>query len=308
MLVTTEAVELQLDTAGLGSRILATIVDFMVVSMLFIGMLTVLGLVAADIDETAFVILVAIFAPLLFFGYPIVSETLWRGRTVGKSLMGLRVVTTQGAPIRLRQAAIRAFVGLFDFQLTFGTAAVVSVLATRDNRRLGDLAAGTLVIRTRRVVGRTAVPVSFHPHPGSEDYTRTLDVSLVDNDMHQAIRSFLLRAQDFSPEVRWGLAVKFATAAARRIKATPPAGMHPETFLVSVLSACAQSTPGDARQAFTPHPAPAWAGPAAPAPVSPEPAGSVWASGSPAPDTHLSSVETVSGQPRSPDGDFIAPA
>lgn len=302
MLVTTEAVELQLETAGLGSRILATVLDSIVVMTLLVGWMTLLGIVMAGADEAVFLALLAAGAPLIFFGYPIVSETLWRGRTVGKSLMGLRVVTTRGAPIRFRHAAVRAFVGLVDFGLTAGMAAVISVLATRDNRRLGDLAAGTLVIRTRQVVGRTAAPVSFRPHAGYEDYTRTLDVTGVDNDMHQAIRSFLLRVQDFSPEVRWGLAVKLATAAARRLKATPPTGMHPETFLVSVLAACDRGTPTD-RYSCDPTPL------MPVAPSAPVASGSVWSSGSQAPasGSHTPSSDAVSAPPRSPNGGFIAP-
>lgn len=316
MLVTPEAVELHLDTAGLGSRVLATLIDLVVMAMLFGGLMAALGIAALGDDSGTFVLVVmAIGTPLILFGYPIVSETLWRGRTIGKSVMGLRVVTSQGAPIRFRHAAIRAFVGLIDFQLTAGMAAVVSVLASSDGRRLGDMAAGTLVIRSRQVVGRTAVPVAFIPHSGSEDFTRTLDVSRVDNEMHQAIRSFLLRVQDFSPEVRWELAVKFGTAAARRLKVSPPADMHPETFLVSVLSACQQTAGASGAQAWPQQPAATWADRAAPdasgAPV-PATSGSVWVVANPAsPADLVASPEpppsTAPADPAGPGDGFSAP-
>ncbi len=313
MLVTPEAVELHLDTAGLGSRVLATLIDLVVMVMLFSGLMAAVGIAALGDDSgTVVLVAVAVGIPIVLFGYPIASETLWRGRTIGKSVMGLRVVTSQGSPIRLRHAAIRAFVGLIDFQLTGGLAAVVSVLASREGRRLGDMAAGTLVIRSRRVVGRTAVPVAFIPHSGSEDFTRTLDVSRVDNEMHQAIRSFLLRVQDLSPEVRWALAVKFGTAAARRLKVSPPADMHPETFLVSVLSACQHTAGGAGVQAWPQQPIAAWAGRAVPdASVAPVPAttGSVWVAPNPSsPAEPVAEPEPPpSTAPEGPDDGFSAP-
>ncbi len=63
--------------------------------------------------------------------------------------MGLRVVTREGAPVQFRHAAIRAALGLIDFYLAFGGVAVISALVTREHQRLGDLVAGTLVLRER---------------------------------------------------------------------------------------------------------------------------------------------------------------
>ena len=86
---------------------------------------------------------------VVLWGYPTVMETLWRGRTIGKIALGLRVVTVEGAPVRFRHAAIRATLGLVDFLLTSGAGAVVSVLMTHRSQRLGDLVAGTVVLRER---------------------------------------------------------------------------------------------------------------------------------------------------------------
>ena len=147
--VTPEAVPLDLQPAGLGSRFVALLIDWAVQAMLGFALLLVgIGLSFGEAGGIG----IAFFFLLTFlvlFGYPIALETLWRGRTLGKAAMGLRVVTTEGGPVRFRHAAIRAALGLVDFFLTSGAAAVISVLATRNNQRLGDLVAGTLVLRER---------------------------------------------------------------------------------------------------------------------------------------------------------------
>ncbi len=307
-LVTPEAVEIHLETAGPGSRILAALIDLFIIFQLIGALLVLLTSVSLDGEsEVIFMIGSIIGYPLIIIGYPIASETLWRGKTLGKAALGLRVVTSLGAPIRFRHAAIRAFVGLFEFQLTGGIAALIAILASKDGRRLGDMAAGTLVIRVRQASTRTAVPFAFIPHPGDEEFASRLDVSRVDNEMHQAIRSFLLRAQDLTPDARWILGVKFATAASRRLKVSPPEGMHPESFLVSVVAASQQWTPS------TPRPAPQVWGQAPSSPfVEPTPvvAGSVWTRPNP---THVEVDNAESPEPPSPaplcteDDGFSAP-
>ena len=147
--ITPEAVPLDLQPAGLGSRFVALLIDWTVQGLLGFALLLLgIGLSAGDLGGVG----IALFFLLTFgvlFGYPIALETLWRGRTLGKAAMGLRVVTTEGGPVRFRHAAIRAALGLVDFMVTSGAAAVISVLATRNNQRLGDLVAGTLVLRER---------------------------------------------------------------------------------------------------------------------------------------------------------------
>ena len=153
-LVTPEAVVLSFETAGLGSRVLATLIDLLVQGgVLFLGSLALVLFGATATGGTADVVATVLLLLLVtgvLFGYPIAFETLWRGRTPGKAALGLRVVTTEGAPVRFRHAAVRGFLGLIDLWATTGSVAVLSVLLSRDNQRLGDMAAGTFVLRERR--------------------------------------------------------------------------------------------------------------------------------------------------------------
>jgi uncharacterized RDD family membrane protein YckC len=242
-MVTPEAVALEFRTANLGSRILAYLIDMVVVVVGILAGLFAVALLgqASDVVVPDWVALtiVLVLLPAWWLGYFIAFETLWRGRTLGKAALGLRVVTKEGAPVRFRHAAIRGLLGLVDFLILGGFLAVVFILFTRDNQRLGDLVAGTLVLRERTALAAPA-PVSFTPPPGLEHYTATLDPSGVGNEEYQAVRTFLLRAPSLSPGPRSALALQLANPLAARLRPPPPPGISPELYLQCVAAAYQQ--------------------------------------------------------------------
>jgi uncharacterized RDD family membrane protein YckC len=251
-IVTPEAVVLSFETAGVGSRVVAQLLD-LAIQLAAIG-LVLLG--ASQLSTTPVGLAVAYFGVFLIaFGYPIALETLWRGRTVGKAAMGLRVVTVEGAPIRFRHALIRSALGLIDFYATAGAAAVLCILLTKRNQRLGDLAAGTLVLR-ERTGARTVAAATFWVPPGWEGYAATLDVNGVTTTDYQAIRSFLLRAGTLDPWTRDRLARDIATAILPRLRHQPPPGVSAEMLLLCVAALY------QARQRRVPATPPVWGGPA----------------------------------------------
>jgi uncharacterized RDD family membrane protein YckC len=223
-IVTPEAVLLEFAVAGLGSRSLAFLIDLGIRAALL--WLVFLGTAAGGIvvDDTVLVVvsIAAVFSALLV--YPALTETVWNGRTPGKMAMGLRVVTIEGAPVRFRHAAIRS------------TLAILSALATRQSQRLGDLAAGTIVIRERQV--RTdSRPVAFSPPPGWEAYTAALDVSRLRGDAYVLVRAFLLRVHELEPAARRERAASLAGRVAAAIDVPLHPGTDPEAFLVAVAAA-----------------------------------------------------------------------
>ena len=169
------------------------------------------------------------FAALVIFlllGYPVACESLWNGRTVGKAALGLRVRTKEGAPIRFRHAAIRGALGLVDFWLTLGAAATISVLVTRDSQRLGDLAAGTLVLRERTAASLTSSAFAFYPPPGWEAYAGALDVGAMTPDQYGLVRGYLLRASEMTPAARHHHARRRAQPRTAMRAHQPPAGVQ----------------------------------------------------------------------------------
>jgi uncharacterized RDD family membrane protein YckC len=285
-MVTPEAVALEFQTANVGSRILAFLIDaVVVVTGIVVGVTAVAFATSVSNAVLPDWLVVAMFLVLIpgwWFGYFTAMETLWRGRTLGKAALGLRVVTREGAPVRFRHAAIRTLLGTVDFALGSGFFAVVFVLFSRDNQRLGDMVAGTLVLRERSAATQLA-PVSFDPPPGLESYTATLDVTGMGAEEYQAVRSFLLRARQLAPASRASLAVQLATPLAARLRPPPPDGLAAEAFLHAVAAAyqrrqrAAAGGPALAPWAPAPPQAPGWpppfpAPPQAPAgPPRPEP-------------------------------------
>ncbi|MDP9106059.1 MAG: RDD family protein [Candidatus Eremiobacteraeota bacterium] len=156
---TGESVAIRYELAGLGSRFLALMVDML--AQAFIALVFLFGFAFASpaIQRLgplasknlygwliAFVILVLF---LIFFGWFIVFEAWWSGRTPGKRALGLRVVRDGGFPLDVGAAIIRNLVRIGELVLGFYAISAVSALISKENKRLGDFAAGTLVVRDR---------------------------------------------------------------------------------------------------------------------------------------------------------------
>lgn len=235
-IVTPEAVLLEFSEAGLGSRSLAFLVDLAIRGVLLYVVILTLGAGGIVLDDTAAVVLLiaATFSVLLV--YPVVCETIWNGRSPGKMALGLRVVTVEGAPVRFRHAAIRSALGIVDFLAGAGAVAILSALATRQSQRLGDLAAGTIVIRERHAAAFSN-PIVFRPPPGWEAYAASLDVGRINDEGYTLVRSFLLRVREFRHEARVARAAELAARVARAIGTTVPAHVDPESFLIAVAAA-----------------------------------------------------------------------
>src|SRR5438045_2623986 len=107
--VTPEAVPLDFELAGIGSRFLGLMLDWLLQGSVLFGLLIALSVSASAAgagDSWVPVALGFLFVFLAVWGYPVAMETLWRGRSLGKAALGLRVVTKEGGPVRFRHAAI----------------------------------------------------------------------------------------------------------------------------------------------------------------------------------------------------------
>ncbi len=182
------------------------------------------------------VTLLTIVTFLLLFAYPIIFESLSDGRTPGKALFGLRVVTTDGAPINFRHAALRGCLAIFEILMTTGAVAVIATFLSARNQRLGDYVAGTLVLRERNAL---PVPraVAFTPPPGTEYFVESLDVGSLRPEDYSNVRSFLLRSSKLDRAARHQLATGLATQYVHRLNAAVPPDMGPELFLLCVAGA-----------------------------------------------------------------------
>jgi uncharacterized RDD family membrane protein YckC len=318
-LVTPDAVPLELETATVGSRAVAYLLDLLLLGAGYL----LLGLATTALGGGGFVpgwagiaiLLVLVFA--LQFGYPIGFETLWRGRTPGKAAMGLRVVTLEGAPVGVRHAAVRATVGLFELLMLLGVPAIITSLVSARGQRLGDLAAGTLVLRERRATG--ALEVVTYPVPaGLEGYTAQLDVSALGPPELATVRDTLRRLPSLPEDgIRGRIAEQVAGALAARVTPPPPAGTSAEAWLRCVAAAVQARRRGTSSAGSLPPAGPArsgagWSGPAsrrerpagAAATTDPSPA----ASRPPDPSGPPSADPARGPAPRPPGDGFVPPS
>jgi len=244
-LATPEGIELEMSLAGVGSRAIAGGID-LVFRLVVIGALAA-GLGAAGDFGTA-VFSVGSFA--VFFGYDVLFEVLGRGRTPGKRLSGLRVVQSDGRPVDLRSSAVRNLARLIDGLPLFYVPTVVSILATRNNQRPGDLAADTVVIRSPRRPGPRAGRRGAAGEPdraawagGGPDRTGALaaaadgwDVSGISAEELAVVRRFLERRDGLAPEARRALAGRLAEGLRPRVTGAG-AGGSAEVFLETLAAA-----------------------------------------------------------------------
>jgi uncharacterized RDD family membrane protein YckC len=230
-IATPEGVELELVLAGLGSRFMAALLDVVIQ----LGAIFALAIVFAPVGDSGYVLaayFIAVF--LVLFSYDIVLETWNRGRTVGKLAAGLRVVRTGGEPEGFLTAAVRNFLRLADFLPVFYVVGVITILVTSRNQRLGDLAAGTLVVRERRP---SAVPATGYLPPASADAPfLEWDVSGVSTEDVATLRQFLDRRLSLQPPARAHLATDLAARVRPKVVGAPD-GWHPESFLEAVVAA-----------------------------------------------------------------------
>ncbi|WP_128431304.1 RDD family protein [Streptomyces cyaneus] len=244
-LVTGEAVALELRPAKLPSRALAVLLDLAVAVIAYI--VVTIGVVAAtaSLDEAAQTALSIATFVLLLVGGPIAVETLSHGRSLGKLACGLRVVRDDGGPIRFRHALVRGLIGVIEILMTLGVVAVIASLVSARGRRLGDVFAGTLVVRERVPLARTGfVPP---PPPWLAGRFSGLDLSAVPDGLWLAIRQYLTRMQQLDPQVGWSMAERLATDLAARTGASAPQGVPPAAYLAAVLQ---ERQAREARRAF----------------------------------------------------------
>lgn len=159
---TPENVAFGYEVAGLGSRFMAALVDTLLILIIQVIVNLVLAFVIWGIlprfvsDENMIIIwataLLSLVAFAFLWGYYIFFEMSWNGQSPGKRWMGLRVIRTNGTPITLTESIIRNLVRLVDFLPFYYGLGVVTMFINDQSRRLGDLAAGTLVVRDRPAI------------------------------------------------------------------------------------------------------------------------------------------------------------
>lgn len=236
---TPEQIELAYDLAGIGSRFLAAIVDSALIALAELALFFALAQIAGAM-EFAESVLIAIGAALGFailWGYYIAFELTWNGQSPGKRLIGLRVVSEGGRPITVTGSIIRNLIRIVDFLPFLYGIGVIAMFIDGRARRLGDLAAGTLVVRERADVTLESLVTRVAPDlpPPSGDTTDLIDVSLLMPDDYALLCDFLDQRRDLAQPVRRRLAAQLSEGLQARLGVLPES--DPERLIERVTRA-----------------------------------------------------------------------
>ena len=246
---TPENVAFDYRVAGIGSRFLATLLDTLVILLLQIAVVVALLLLLRAfnislLDNGLAAWMYAIFgliAFLFYWGYYIFFEMLWNGQTPGKRWVGLRVIRADGTPITLSESLIRNLTRLVDLLPAAYGVGIITMLIDKQSRRLGDLAAGTLVIHDRAPITIQSLSLKRSLNLGMQGLTRVslegFPVERLTNDDLSLIEGFLLRRDQLTH--RDSLAIQILSTLHQRLGLPPPSmsRLEAEDTLAAILQA-----------------------------------------------------------------------
>jgi uncharacterized RDD family membrane protein YckC len=235
-LVTGEAVVLQVRIARMPTRALACAIDF-IIQLIVLGTLLglLLGFLVVEASPALGVALVFITVLLVLVGYKVVMETLTRGRTLGKLVLGLKVVRDDGSSIRFRHALVRGLLWLFvDFAPWFAASpGIVASLMNKQGKRIGDMVAGTVVIRERHQP--MASPPLFVPGQ-LVMWAQSLELSRLSDDLANTCREYLARYMELEVTARVAIGDALAFRVGQVTAPAPPVNIIAPAFLSAVLA------------------------------------------------------------------------
>jgi len=242
---TPEGIEIELALAGLGSRLSARLIDFFFQLVIAAIVALVIGLILTGISgssELGFGAGVG-FAFFAMLFYDVFYEAYREGQTPGKKRLGIRVLGDGGEPVSFRAAMVRNVMRLIDEVATLFLGALVSIVRSPRNQRLGDHAAGTIVVGVGAAEAGEAISsaalgseltVSLGAIPALER-AGSWDTSAVSGEELDAIRHFLARRGSLNPEARTELGTRLAEGLRERVVGAEP-GLADE-WLLEIVAA-----------------------------------------------------------------------
>lgn len=260
---TPEQVALEFPVAGIGSRFVALLLDHLIQFgiVLAIGLVILIVLAATghrgltSLGGKWFFAGVIFVFFLLLWGYFALFEAFWHGQTPGKRVMKLRVIKDSGRQITLFEALARNLLRYVDYMPSLYLAGVITMLANKRNKRLGDLAAGTLVVHERAEVqpllwtgtaGRSTSPFSPEMSAGNNSvFTSTSPmatapfaadaVGRLSQNALVVIEAFFARALDLPLETRAAMAYRILGELTSKMGVPLPEG-NPERALEALAA------------------------------------------------------------------------
>lgn len=240
---TPESVELEFTLAGIGNRTLALLIDYLVWGCVLLVVLIVWGIVAIQLPnyirskdiELWLTAISMVIAFAIYVGYFVFFETLWQGQTPGKRYAKIRVIRDDGQPVGLSQALLRSLLRPIDDFLFIG---VLMIILGNREKRLGDWAAGTLLVQNERPIVSATFQTSEQAKPLAIELSNTAEMSQLLPDDFAVIREYLQRRSLMETKARSDVSLQLARQTRQLIGLQDlPFQMTPDLFLEAVYLA-----------------------------------------------------------------------
>jgi len=234
---TPEQTVLEFEIAGIGSRFLALAYDTLIQILIGVGMLVIMVVVGVSVPSAAkngiwFLALIVLSYFLLYFGYFTIFEVIWNGQTPGKRKEGLRVIKDSGRPITPAESVGRNLMRIVDQLPAFYAVGIGSMLLSRQNKRLGDFVAGTIVVHEKSLLD--AKPVWQSAQAGQVAPATTFGSERLTPEEFALIEAFLNRRSSLPPDVRFNMADQIARQIQPKLSLPPGELFYAEKLLEMV--------------------------------------------------------------------------
>ncbi len=229
-IVTPEAVRLDLQTVGVGSRSIAFLLDFLVLSAFNLGVFLIFAILP-DLPGTIAQVLFSILVLFNVIGYHLLSELAMDGQTWGKRRQKLRVVMADGSSARTSAIVIRNLVRIIDFLPASYAVGIIAMITNTRSQRLGDLAAQTIVVRERK----HAAPLAVASAAVLPEWSAGMDVSAVDDRDYTLARGWVSRRHALEPAQAHALALQVGNVLRERVVGIPE-GIDDPTLIPVVVA------------------------------------------------------------------------
>ncbi len=232
--ITGEAVVLELRPAAFGARFLGALIDIVVqLVVLLLVFLAFAGVLGGALDAALTRTVVIVVLLLVLVGLPVTVETLTRGKSLGRLVMGLRIVRDDGGSIRFRHAFIRGTVAVLEIYIMAGAVAFVVAIFNERSKRVGDILAGTYSMRERYI--RQAPVLAVTP-PHLQQWVVLADMARLPDSLGRRLTTFSSQAPRMTVAARRTLSVELANETSAYVSPAPPQGTTPEEFLQAVTA------------------------------------------------------------------------
>jgi len=221
---TTQNIDIDYEIGGLGERILAYLIDLAI----FVALAIIGGILAKVLSDTGIAVYFIIVGLMLLF-YDLVCESFFNGQSAGKVVMKIRVISLDGTRPKFSQFLLRWLFRLVDFSLTSWLGGVITIILTEKGQRIGDIIAGTVVIRTKprtqmnNLVFAT-VEDGYQPVFPQAGQLKDTDISLI----HEVIESYFKTGNNVA-------VYKMADRIREYLQISLPPNMNSMQFLQTII-------------------------------------------------------------------------